>query len=184
MSRRGGSAALKESSGLVPLLWDHRASSVYWKLRIDPVDPGRDRAHDALTLECELQSIPNTSSYDIVKDSLGNWTEFESRVSRKVRTGSTKETLASPWSATSRRKVSFVSTEPDPNESLPAQISDPRTDPIPTRTRRLLEGWRVDHDVHVERGSAMRSPATTQYVKLVEPDGSNLVSALHTLYTS
>jgi len=30
----------------------------------------------------------------------------------------------------------------------------------------------------------MRSPATTQYVKLVEPDGGNLVSVLHTLYTS
>ena len=30
----------------------------------------------------------------------------------------------------------------------------------------------------------MRSPATTQFVKLVEPDGSNLVSVLHTLYTS
>ena len=74
--------------------------------------------------------------------------------------------------------------EPDPNESLLAQISDPRTNPIPTHTRRLLEGWRVYHDVHVERGSAMRSPATTQYVKLVEPDGSNLVSVLHTLYTS
>jgi len=74
--------------------------------------------------------------------------------------------------------------DPDPNESLLSQISDPRTNPIPTHTRRFLEGWRVYHDVHVERGSAMRSPATTQYVKLVEPDGSNLVSVLHTLYTS
>src|SRR5262249_19621692 len=74
--------------------------------------------------------------------------------------------------------------DPDPNESLLAQISDPRTNPIPTHTRRFLDGWRIYHDVHVERGSAMRSPATTQYVKLVEPDGSNLVSVLHTLYTS
>jgi predicted ATPase len=30
----------------------------------------------------------------------------------------------------------------------------------------------------------MRSPTTTQYAKLVAPDGSNLVSVLHTLYTS
>src|SRR5207244_11717197 len=48
----------------------------------------------------------------------------------------------------------------------------------------FLEGWRIYHDVHVERGSAMRRPVTTQFVKLVEPDGSNLVSVLHTLYTS
>jgi predicted ATPase len=54
----------------------------------------------------------------------------------------------------------------------------------PTHSRRFLEGWRIYHDIHVERGSAIRSPATTQYVKLVEPDGSNLVSVLHTLYSS
>jgi predicted ATPase len=47
----------------------------------------------------------------------------------------------------------------------------------------MFKGWRVYHDVHVERGSPMRSPATTQVVKLVEADGSNLVSVLHTLYT-
>src|SRR5208337_3870095 len=64
------------------------------------------------------------------------------------------------------------------------RLSDPRTNPIPTHVRRFLEGWRVYHDVHVERGSTMRSPATTQYAKLVEPDGSNLVSVLHTLYTT
>ena len=176
-------AALKESSGLVPLLWDHRASSVYWKLRIDPVDPGRDRAHDALTLECELQSIPNTSSYDIVKDSLGNWTEFEQGIQKSPYWIYQRDARrAMVYDQQAKGLVRF--DEPDPNESLLAQISDPRTNPIPTRTRRLLEGWRVYHDVHVERGSAMRSPATTQYVKLVEPDGSNLVSALHTLYTS
>ena len=56
--------------------------------------------------------------------------------------------------------------KPDPNESLLSQISDPRTNPIPTHTRRFLEGWRVYDDVHVERGSAMRSPAMTQYVNL------------------
>jgi predicted ATPase len=56
--------------------------------------------------------------------------------------------------------------------------------PIPTHTRRFLEGWRVYHDVHVERGSPMRLPAMTQVVKLVEANGSNLVSVLHTLYTS
>jgi len=73
--------------------------------------------------------------------------------------------------------------DPDPNEILLPQISDARTNPIPTFTRRTLEGWRVYHDVHVERGSPMRSPVTTQYVKLVSADGSNLVSVLHTLYT-
>lgn len=176
-------AALKESGGIVPLLWDHRASSVYWNLRIDPVDPGRDRVQDALTLECELRSIPGTSSYEIMTDSLGNWVKFDQGLERSPYWIYQRDLRrAMIYDQQAKNLVRF--DDPDPNESLLAQISDPRTNPLPTHTRRFLEGWRVHHDVHVERGSAMRSPATTQYVKLVEPDGSNLVSVLHTLYTS
>lgn len=46
-----------------------------------------------------------------------------------------------------------------------------------------MKGGGFYHDVYVECGSPMRLPATTQFVKLVEADGSNLVSVLHTLYT-
>src|SRR5262249_20352027 len=60
-------AAMNESGGVVPLLWDHQATSLGWKLRIDPVDPGRDPAKDALTLEFELRNIRHTSSYQIVR---------------------------------------------------------------------------------------------------------------------
>jgi predicted ATPase len=176
-------AALKESSGTVPLLWDHHAPSFYWKLRIDAVDEGRDSFEDALTLEFELQGVPRTSSYRVVSDSLGNWAQFEQGSQKSPYWIYQRDVRrAMVYDQQARKLVPFE--DPDPNESLLAQISDARTNPIPTHARRFLEGWRVYHDVHVERGSAMRSPATTQYVKLVEPDGSNLVSVLHTLYTS
>jgi predicted ATPase len=175
--------ALKGSSGMVPLLWDHRATAFGWKLRIDPVDSGRDRVKDAITLEFELDNIPHTSSYQIQKDSLGNWVKYDQKLEKSPYWIYQRDVhRAMVYDQQARKLVSF--DEPDPNESLLAQISDPRTNPIPTHTRRFLEGWRLYHDVHVERGSAMRAPATTQYVKLVEPDGSNLVSVLHTLYTS
>jgi len=173
----------KISSGMVPLLWDHSLSSFGWKLRIGPVDAGRHQIDDALTIECELENIPNTSSYQIVRDSLGNWQKFKQGIvkspywiyQRDVR-------RAMVYDQQAHNLVPF--DDPDPNESLLAQIADPRTNPIATHTRRFLDGWRIYHDVHVERGSPMRLPATTQFVKLVEPDGSNLASVLHTLYTS
>lgn len=168
---------------MVPLLWDHGVSSFGWKLRIDPVDTGGNLVDDSLTIECELANIPQTSSYQIVKDTLGNWVKFDQGevpspywiYQRDIR-------RAMVYDQQTHGLVRF--DEVDANESLLAQISDPRTNPIPTHTRRFLEGWRIYHDVHVERGSPMRLPATTQYVKLVDPDGSNLASVLHTLYTS
>jgi len=169
--------------GIIPLLWDYRAPRILWKLRIDPVDSGRNTKADALTLKLELQHLQNTSSYQISNDSLGNWVKYEQRLEanplwifkRDLRT-------AIVYHQEKERLVALADV--DANESLLSQISDPSMNPIPTHTRRFVEGWRVYHDVHVERGSPMRLPATTQIVKLVEPDGSNLVSVLHTLYTS
>src|SRR5207247_626597 len=71
----------------------------------------------------------------------------------------------------------------DENESLLSQVSDPINYSVISAVRRSIEAWRVHHDVHVERGSQMRLPATTQHTQLVAPDGSNLATVLHTLYT-
>ncbi len=180
---KGRLASALKPGGIVPLMWDYRAPSMNWKLRIDPVDSGRDPMEDALTLECELEHLRNTSSYQIVKDSLGNWVKYERKLERSPYWIFTRDPRrAMVYDQQARNLVPFP--DADPNESLLPQISDPRTNPIATHTRRFLEGWRVYHDVHVERGSPMRLPATTQVVKLVEADGSNLVSVLHTLYTS
>ena len=47
----------------------------------------------------------------------------------------------------------------------------------------MIGGWRIHHDIHIERGSPIRLPATTQYDTQMDPDGSNLVTVLHTAYT-
>jgi predicted ATPase len=152
--------SIYEAGGMVPLVWDHQAPGFGWKLRIDPVDAGRDPVQDALTLECELKHLPNTSSYQIAMDSLGNWSKYEQGLE------------SSPF---------YVYT-PDARRAL---VYDQQVHGFSSiEAKRTLESWRIYHDVHVERGSAMRSPTTTQYAKLVAPDGSNLVSVLPTLYTS
>lgn len=172
-----------QGGGIVPLLWDYRAPSLDWTIRIDPVDAGRDPACDALTLEFRLEHLPNTSSYRIAVDSLGNWVKFEQGLEASPLWIYRRDLhQAIVYHKGQSRLVRLGDV--DANESLLPQISDPSVNPIPTHTRRFLEGWRVYHDVHVERGSPMRLPATTQVVKLVEADGNNLVSVLHTLYTS
>src|SRR4051794_7659568 len=58
---KGSLANTLKSTGIVPLLWDNRAPTLSWSIRIDPVDPRRDYTRDALTLECELTHLPHTS---------------------------------------------------------------------------------------------------------------------------
>jgi predicted ATPase len=174
--------SIRDAGGMLPLLWDQRAAAFSWTLRIDPVDPGRNPVDDALTLELELEHLRHTSAYQIALDSLGNWVRYE-RGEQPSPLWIYRRDLRGAMVYDQQAKSLVRLDDIDPNESLLAQISDPRTNPIPTHTRRFLQAWRIYHDIHVERGAPMRSPATTQYVKLVAPDGSNLVSALHTLYT-
>jgi predicted ATPase len=174
---------MTEVGGIVPLLWNQTAKRFGWTVRIDPVDDNRDLHRDALTFELELQQVRSGSSYLITKDNLGNWFEFERGTQPKpywIYTRDDKRAMVYDQQAHGLVRPEDV----DNNESLLSQISEPRTNPIPSHTKRFIESWRIYHDVHVERGSPMRMPATTQHVKLVASDGSNLATVLHTLYTS
>lgn len=171
----------KESGGIVPQLWNHSAPSLGWHLRLDPVDEGRHQERDAVSLECELKNLPHSSSYEIVKDTLGSWYKYEHGLEKSPYwIYERDERRAMVFDQQAKKLVPFEGPEPD--ESLLPQISDRRTNPIPSLVRRYLEKWRVYHDIHVERGAPMRAPATTQVARLVDADGGNLASVLHTLY--
>jgi len=182
--------SLAAEGGLFPILWDHQSGSCCWKLRIDPVDKPRDRVKDALTYELELAQVPGTgSAYEIAKDTFGNWYKFEHGQEKSPhwifnRTWQ-RAYLFDQQQAKLVQLEELSSDNPDgyeENESLLSQIADMRNR-IPTLARREIEGWNIHHDLHAERGSTMRRPATTQFTKRLASDGSNLVTVLHTLYT-
>lgn len=170
------SNAVSSAGGMVPLLWNSTATDFGWRLRLDPVDEGRDRVKDAITYEFTLQQLGMGSSYQVVKDDLSNLQAaetplriFERRPNRSL--------------LYDQRAGNLVELKDfDENESLLGQIADP-ANPIPLRARREIESWRIHHDIHADRSAPMRQPATTQYAKFVSADGDNLTNVLHTLYT-
>ena len=180
---------VSNEGGIVPILWDHQPGSCGWKLRIDPMYQRSDRIENALTLEFELAQLGRGSAYEIAKDSLGNWHKFEQGEESSPHWIFKREkNRAFLRDQHGGRLVKLERESPenpygyDDNESLLSQqIADPRNR-ISALTRRVLQAWNVHHDVHAERGSVMRRPATTQLSKKLGPDGSNLVTVLHTLY--
>jgi len=181
---------LADQGGIVPFLWDHQAGSCGWRLRIDPLSESGDRTKDALTLEFEISQVAGKgSAYEIAKDSLGKCYEYEqgsqdtpswafSRAGRRVyRFDPQRQELVRLKAQSSGHPEGY-----NEDESLLPQIGDLVNTPV-AAVKRTLSGWSVYDDVHVERGSTMRGPATTQFTKRLATDGSNLVTVLHTLYT-
>jgi predicted ATPase len=173
--------SVSEAGGMVPLSWDHKTEIVAWKLRIDPVDDGRDRAKVALTYELALHRAG--SAYEIQRDSLGNWQEYNETGQGSpywVFNRSGQHVHIYDQRASRQRLVDLHVRRFDANESLLSQIGDFRNR-IPSYARDALGSWGIHHDVPVGSSSRMRAAATTQHVTRLDPDGGNLTTVLHTL---
>ncbi|MFH0994041.1 MAG: hypothetical protein V1844_00865, partial [Pseudomonadota bacterium] len=49
--------------------------------------------------------------------------------------------------------------------------------------QRALASIAVYHDLHTNKDASVRQPAISRMEKRVDPDGQNLISVMHTLYT-
>ncbi len=184
ISARGGLARyVQRSGGMEPLVWDGAAEKIAFAVRMSPLDRNRDPAIDSLTYRAAMKRL-GPSSFNIANELLGNF--------HQVEMGNRPE----PFKFLERqylRGVVFDEKEHGlvaPEESLPedetllslarAPFSQNRYIP-PFRAD--LEGWSVYHDLHVNAEAPIRQPVVAKVERRVDPDGQNLISVLHTLYT-
>jgi len=185
VSARGGLGKyIQTIGGMEPLVWDGQASQIRIRVKASPVDEWRDAERESLTYELFLDRLGGGSSYRVNHELLGNF--------HGVDIG--KETQ--PLKMMERTRLSAVvfdmkedrlvpqETDLSEEESLLSMIGGPFAfNPIARSYRDQLVAWCVYHDLHVNRDAAIRQPAITKLEKRVEPDGQNLISVLHTLYT-
>lgn len=184
ISARGGLARyVQRSGGMEPLVWDGSAEEISFAAKMSPLDSGRDPVTDSLTYQATMSRF-GPSSFKIGRELLGNF--------HRVETGERQE----PFKFLERsysRGVIFDEREHGlaaPEESIPedetllslarAPFSQNRRIP-PVRSE--LESWVVYHDLHVNAEAPIRQPVVAKLERRVDPDGQNLVSVLHTLYT-
>jgi predicted ATPase len=175
---------IQRAGGMEPLLWDGRANGIHASVKMSPIDEDRDPVRDSLTYQLDLVRIGLSSSYRIEYEVLGNFYRKEIGESDQ------------PFKNLERRQLVgkvFDQTEHGlvaPEESLSEEESLLSLAAGPFSNNRLippvqafLAGWSIYHDVHVNQDAAIRKPAVARHELRVDPDGQNLISALHTLYT-
>jgi predicted ATPase len=142
---------LADQGGIVPVLWDHQPGECGWRLRIDPVDEPRKRIEDALTVEFEMAQFQGGSAYEITRDSLGNWREYEQGLVPRPYWIFNRDRKEAYLYEQEQRKLVPLSAEspehPDgynTNESLLSQIADPRNRiPTPVGRRITTFTWKA-----------------------------------------
>src|SRR6059036_193988 len=43
--------SVRRAGGIIPLIWNHAAKELSWKVTVDPLSAGKDKQRDALTYE-------------------------------------------------------------------------------------------------------------------------------------
>ena len=173
---------VQSSEGIEPLLWDGRSSEISFSIEMSPLD-GLVPLHNQ-TYRVELERLGFGSDYRIRYEQLADY--------HLVHAG----TKGNPFKHLERQYSTgrifdegdraLIATEDEivPDELLLSQMSGLFINNkwIPA-IRQYLSAWSVYHDLHVNRDAAIRQSVVARSEKRVAPDGQNLTSVLHTLYT-
>ena len=177
---RLGKYIIQTLGGMEPIVWDGIATSIKFSIETTPEEGGIGPEH----YELELARLGAGSSYRIDRELLTN--------SHKLIKGQGREPfkflerIAKNAVIFDENELAFVTAEEfvSDEESLLAIASGPfvsnRFIPL---FQRELSSIAVYHDLHVNQDAPIRQPAIARFEKRVDPDGQNLISVLHTLYT-
>ncbi len=171
---------IQSLGGIDPIVWDGSATSIKFNLDTVPVGGELGPEH----YELELARLGSGSSFKIERELLAN--SHKVRGKKEVKPFKFLERVRNTavFFDEDERKFTtppeFVSEE----ESLLSLASGPfiNNHYIPP-FQRALASIAIYHDLHTNKDAIIRQPAISRLEKRVDPDGQNLISVLHTLYT-
>jgi predicted ATPase len=172
---------IQSLGGMDPILWDGVADSIKYCIETTPEGGELGPEH----YELELIQLGKSSSYKIGNELLINSLKFKRGVERKPFKFLERvaKSTAVFFDENEHRFITpqeFVSDE----ESLLSIAAGPfiSNHYIPPFQRELAS-IAVYHDLHTNKDASIRQPAISRQEKRVDPDGQNLISVMHTLYT-
>jgi predicted ATPase len=171
---------VQSSGGIEPLLWDGMADEIAISLKALP--PGVDQS--SLTYEVQIAPVGRTG-YRIDNELLvGNYSPAENGALREPFKFIERHGLkARIFDQDNHALVALEEAVPEEESLLSTSAGPFAANRYVSDFRRELAGWSVYHDLHVNRDAPIRQPTITRLEKRVDPDGQNLISVLHTLYT-
>ena len=186
MAATGGlSKLVQRDGGMERLVWDGQKEAIFFRVKLSPADETRHEIRDSLTYQLELNRIGLSSSYRIETEFLGNFYKMDTGESKQP----FKLLYRTPHHAVvfDPQELPLNASEDELNEaeSLLSVAGGPLSVNSHIRDfRKGLSGWKIYEDVHTNRDAEIRQAAVTRNETTVDPNGQNLISVLHTLYST
>ncbi len=175
---------IQRMGGMEPLVWDGISDSISFEFKTSPLAKERDEERESLTYRVLMARLGKGSSYRIENELLANYYRV------------LKNNHLEPFKFLERQKLfarifdenerTLIAPEESvvEEETLLSMAAGPFTNnKYITQFQKEITKWSVYHDLHVNHDAVIRQPTITRPEKRVTPDGQNLISVLHTLYT-
>jgi predicted ATPase len=176
---------VKREGGIEPLMWDGRADHVHVRCKLSPAEDWRDPDREGFSYDLSLGRLGTSSAYRIDSEVLGNFNQVE--------TGTRHE----PFKLLERTPRHAVVFDSEQRELVAHQESVPEEETLlslsagPFTANRLIVAnqqhiarWGVYQSFHTDRDAPIRAPAVARMETRLNADGQNLISVLHTLYST
>jgi predicted ATPase len=139
---------------------------------------------DSLTYDFHMSRIGQTAGYRISRELLGNYYRVEIGDKEEPFKFLERQGLKGMVFNDAERGLEAASDLVAEDETLLSLVSGPFSgNRIIALFQKEVVGWSVYHDLRVDYLAPVRQPAITRLEKRVSPDGQNLISVMHTLYT-
>lgn len=185
VSAQGGLTKWVQSAGgMDPLTWDGQAETIRLKVECSPVEAQRKQDEEALTYELLLDRVGKSGEYRIGYELLGNYWKVKQKRQPEPFKLLERQGLRAKVFDEQQRGLAAPEENVPPTETLLSLAADPftRNHHLPS-FRAQMAGWSIYHDFHTNRDAPIRQSVVTRHEKRVQPDGQNLISVLHTLYS-
>lgn len=175
---------IQRMGGMEPLVWDGMSDSISFEFKASPLAKERDLERESLTYSVLMARLGKGSSYRIENELLANYYRvLKNNNSEPFKFLERQKLFARIFDENERALVAPEESVVE-EETLLSMAAGPFTNnKYITQFQKEMEKWSVYHDLHVNHDAVIRQPTITRPEKRVTPDGQNLISVLHTLYT-
>lgn len=175
---------IQSLGGMDPIVWDGQASLISFKVKTSPLEANRDIVKDAITYELKMARLGKGSAYRIQRELLAKFYRVE--IKKEIEPFKFLEREGTNARIFNENELALIAPEESlsDEETLLSIAANPfDTNRFITLFQQDLSAWSVYHDINVSLNAQIRQPTVARVEKRVEPDGQNLISVLHTLYT-
>ncbi len=164
---------IQSLGGMEPLVWDGQATRINCQLKLSD-------QKNLLQYELELARL-GSSAYRIEQETLTqNDFEVNNQDGQLLKRNHLNSQILTGTDHSLKTVIEPISEE----ESLLSMVANPFIENhLMTQFQHQLTSWLIYHDISVDRNAPLRQPVVTRAERRVDPDGQNLISVLHTLYT-